>query len=142
MLTFLIKLWHHTGRRGTFLLFWSFLWISTGYRWIEEPPVSDNYISLFRTLPSEAWGWIFMATGLIMGLGAHFKKLDYISFAVSAYISAFVGTMVLLGYLPGIPGPADTGFTVALTYFLYTIFVLVIAGWPEDPSQRRAKDGS
>lgn len=139
MLALLQRLWHHTGRRGTFLLFFAFLWMSTGYRWLKEPPISDNYITLYKIMPPGAWGWVFLVTGLAMGLGAHWKRIEDFSFAISAYVSSFLGVMILLGYIPGVKGPADTGFTVAMTYFLYTTFVLVIAGWPEGPLKKRVK---
>lgn len=128
------------GRRGIFLLFFSFLWISTGYRWTEEPPISDNYLVLYKALSADAWGHVFIVTGLLMGVGAFWKKFDDVSFAVSAWLAAFLGAMILLGYLPGVPGPAETGFTVALTYFFYTIFVLVISGWPEAPRGQQEMD--
>lgn len=139
------KLWHRTGRRGTFLLFFSFLWISTGWRWTEEPPPSENYATLYKVMPPEAWGWVFVGTGIVMGLGSHWKQIEYISFSVSAYLGALLGTMILLGYWPGNPGPADTGLTISLTYFLYTTFILIISGWPEAPVKPREskdKDGS
>lgn len=139
-MAFLRKLWHHIGRRGTFLLFFSFLWASTGYRWTQEPPMTDNFITLYKIMPPVFWGWVFIATGIAMGIGAHWKKIDEWSFAISAFVSAFMGFMVALGYVPGVDGPAETGFTVALTYFFYTTFVLVISGWPEAPLGEKVTD--
>lgn len=118
---------NHVGRRGLFLLFFAFLWITTGYRWTLTPPSSRYYHLLFTIASPAAWGNFIMLIGLVMAAGAVWKKLDPLSFAVSAGLAAFIGAVIALTL------PDSTGWTVVATEYFYTFFVLVISGWPEAP---------
>lgn len=128
------KLINLIGHRGVFLLFFAFLWINTGLRWIEaNPNFRHNYYVLLKSAPHEVWGWCFVLTGIVMALGAFWKQLDEWSFAISAFVAGFLALSILIEYLPGVPGPAANGGSAMLTYFFYTGFVLVISSWPEPP---------
>lgn len=95
-----------------------------------SPPQTDNYVVLFHFLPPHVWGILFLVQALIMAVGAFWKKLDPWSYFVSASVSSFLGTAVLLS------GPGAAGATVVLTYYLYALLVLVVSGWPEAKKAR------
>lgn len=125
------KFGNHVGRRGLFLLFFAFLWMTTGYRWTFLPPSGRYYHLLFTIAPAVAWGNFIMAVAFIMALGAFFKRADPLSFAVSAGLAAFIGTAIAITL------PDKTGWTIVATEYFYTFFVLVISGWPEAPVPKK-----
>lgn len=117
----------YIGRRGLFLLFFAFLWITVGYRWTFRPPPEVYYHLLFSVAPAAFWGNFIIGIGVVMALGAFWKRADPMSFAVSAGLAAFIGTAIAVTL------PDKTGWTLVATEYFYTIFVLVISGWPEAP---------
>lgn len=134
------------GRRGVFLLFWAFLWVNQGLRWTKSPLPPDLYYVLLRAAPQTFWGACFILTGIIMGLGGIWKRLEDLSFFVSAYLAGFLAAALLVEYLPGVPGPGPTGLTALITYILYIAFIYVISGWQETPvavivKQEESQDG-
>lgn len=118
---------NHIGRRGLFLLFFAFVWVVSGYRWTFRPPPEAYYKFLFSIEPSAVWGYSIVIVGLIAALGAFWKALDPLSFALLAGLTAFIGTAVAITL------PDKTGWTLVATDYFYTFFVLVISGWPEAP---------
>lgn len=133
------KLGFHIGRRGMFLLFWAFLWLSSGYRWFLETIPVNNYRLMIRMAPASQWGILFMVMAVVMALGAMWKLLDPLAFAVSAWLSSFLCAVAVIGAF-SLPG--DSAFTagsIAFTYFLYALLVYVTSGWPEAISQKKPK---
>lgn len=132
----------HIGRRGIFLLFFSFLWMSTGFRWFVKPPPADNYTLMFRMMPPHHWGILFivMATGML--LGALIKRLDPISYALSTWVASFLCVITTLGAFSLPLASAATAGSVAFTYLLYAVLVYAVSGWPEAHARKTTKDGN
>lgn len=135
------------GRRGAFLLFWAFLWVNQGLRWTKSPLPPDLFYVLLKAAPPSFWGSCFILTGLIMGVGGIWKRLEDLSFFVSAYLAGFLAGAILIEYLwPGMPGPGATGLSALITYTLYIVFIYIISGWQETPvaviiKQEETQDG-
>lgn len=130
----------HTGRRGLFLLFFAFLWTTTGLRWKETPPRSDSYKALYSMLPPRSWGYIFVAMAGVMALGAFVKKLEDLSYGISAWLALFLAITISIS-ASSLHGPIATqAWTTVATYLVYAFFIWVVSGWPETPVIQVIKD--
>lgn len=133
------KLGMHIGRRGMFLLFWAFLWLSTGYRWFIGAVPVTNYRLMVKLASVHQWGSTFMALAAVMVVGALWKKTDPLAFALAAWLSSFLCVVTVIGAFT-LPGDSRiTVGTIAFTYFLYALMVYVTSGWPEAASKKKIK---
>lgn len=121
------------GRRGIFLLFFGLLYMTTGQGWIYAPPTPTAAVNLYvivAILPLAFWGWVWVATGLLMLAAAAWRRLEVWAFGAAAALATFWG----LGYLAAAP-PLGHGtgraYVAMFTYYGFAFIFQVIAGWPE-----------
>lgn len=120
------------GRRGIILLFFGFLFATVGKGWISSPPAdAANYAALLSVAPFCTWGLFQIGVGILMGVAAVCKRMDPYAFGLSAAVSSFFGLCILFLYLPGGATPNGAGPRLIVTYFLYSVFILIVSGWPE-----------
>lgn len=114
-------------------MFFAFFWISTGLTWQDRPPVdSQTYFIVFSLLHPKIWGLLFILMGVVMGLGAIWKRIEDLAYGITAVAASILGVLVALTYVPGVPGPGLTGPRVIFVYFLYALLVLIVSGWSEN----------
>lgn len=132
----------HIGRRGIILFFFGFLYVSAGIGWIIYPPMSPNFDPIFRIADPKFWGVAQMVVGLIMILGGLWKKVEHAAFGVSAFLPCLFGLGILTLYLPGGDSPDAAAPRALITYLLYSVFILIVSGWPEErqPPKEKTKD--
>lgn len=122
----------HIGRRGIILLFFGFLYMTVGRGWMVAPPQeSRNYAGLLYIADFHAWGLVQLGVGILMCGGAIWKKTEAAAFGLSAALSSFFGLAALSLYLPGGLQPSPSAPRLVITYFFYSIFILIVSGWPE-----------
>lgn len=113
------------GRRGAFLLFLALLDILYGWSMLVTPiPGPDLHL----ILPLDAWGWIWIGTGIYLIPGALIKR-DRSFFALAAFLKAgWAGAWVSVWLSdPFIP----RAWVSVVIWAAFAGVVLVVASWPE-----------
>jgi hypothetical protein len=121
------------GRRGSALLFFALVDAVYGWGLHTLPPVyakSPAFSFYLRVLPLDAWAWWWAVTGLVCLVGA-FAKNDWFAFAFAMLIKFAWGVVSLLAW---IDDKVYFGYATAAIWLAFAGFVLVVAGWPEQPS--------
>lgn len=121
------RLSRRLGRRGFFLLFLAFLNSAVGSSLISD--TSNPLRHYDTTLPLPAWGWTWVAAGVIH-LWYAFRINDRVSFTVAAFVKgAWAAMYIDLTVTQGYP----RGWVFATLWGFFAINVLMIASWPEPP---------
>lgn len=121
----------HVGRRGSALLFFSFLDGYYGWNLLTLPPVAEStptfkFIDEFA--PIEIWAGIWGITSLTCLVFA-FRRWDGIAFAIAIALFALWGFIYVAG---DVTGHIYRGNVAASIWFAFALFVLLISGWPEE----------
>lgn len=123
------------GRRGVFLLFLGLLDILYGWSMLVTPLTPG--IALHLVLPIEAWGWVWIGTGIFLIPGA-FMRADRFFFAAASFLkAAWAGAWVSVWWQdPLIP---RAWVSVAI-WAAFAGVVLVVSTWPEVISGATRRD--
>lgn len=139
------QLGFHVGRRGMMLLFFGFLFCALGYGWMTREPLDvRNYAIMTELAPLSTWGAIQLSVGLFMCLASVWKRIESWAFALSAAFYTFIGAATAILFWPGQPDPGATALRAISIYLFYSIFILIVSGWPESTTvvvvQQQDKD--
>ncbi|MEU6552128.1 hypothetical protein ABZ915_17855 [Streptomyces sp. NPDC046915] len=130
------------GRRGAILLSYGTVWSLIGYAQLVTPQPQQPGLQLaLDLLPLRAWGWLWMAAGLI-AIGSAFapQGLDWPGFLALPLIVLPWWLSYLTAWLQG---TFPRGWVAAAVWAGIAVPVLVVAGWREPPRVKRlsASDG-
>lgn len=124
---------HRIGRRGSCLLFFTFLDLVYGINLI-YPPAFVNRDPTVRyltsILPLSVWGTLWTLVGLICFVSA-FLRYDAAGFAAAIFLKIVWGTFVGLAWLFN---GAPRGYVSAAIWIAFAGFICVLSGWTEPPS--------
>lgn len=112
------------GRRGAFLLFLSLLDILYGWSLMIAPPAPPLHL----VLSLDAWGWVWIGTGIFLIPGAFIRRdrscFALASFLMAAWAGAWVDVWVSDAFVP------RAWVSVAI-WAAFAGVVVVVATWPE-----------
>lgn len=124
------------GHRGLFLLFVSVSWIVIGYGYISAPLQSHaGKMALqlsINIMPLSAWGFIWVACGLV-GLVSAFLRgpgADRFGFIALEAIGMWWSATYLVGWFVGY---YSRGWAAAAIYGAICGGIIVVSGWSEPP---------
>lgn len=121
---------YRIGRRGSALFFFSFL--DGIYCWSlltlpSEVKNTPTFTYINDWAPLEAWAIAWGITSLVCFIGA-FRKKDPVAFTAAIPIFLLWGTLYLAGDLAG---EIYRGYVAAAIWYAFSLFVLLISGWPD-----------
>lgn len=125
------------GHRGVFLLFLAVLDLGFGYSLIGEPSEVQRVQNL--TLPVVAWGWIWVAVGVVcLAFVPVSQQRDTPAFGVAAALKfGWVAAAIRAGILM----PTPRWWVVPLIFGTLLGAVLSTASWAEPPWGRSRDRG-
>lgn len=120
------------GRRGAILLCYGTVWAIIGYGQITSPaPDLRGLRLLLQTMPLDAWGWIWVTSGLIAIVSAWLPQgRDWPGFLALPLMVLPWSVSYLLAW---IIGDYPRGWVAAVVWGAIAAPVLVVAGWREPP---------
>jgi hypothetical protein len=125
------------GRRGAFLLSFGTVWALIGYGQVTAPQPDQRGLKLLTdVLPLDAWGWMWISSGLIAIASAFLRQgSDRFGFAaliamVLPWLFAYLVAWWPLGLFP-------RGWIAAALYSGLAIGIFVVAGWGEPQRPKR-----
>ena len=124
------------GRRGAILLCYGIVWAIIGYGQITSPaPDLRGLRLLLQTMPLDAWGWIWVASGLIAIVSAWLPQgRDWPGFLA---LPLMVLPWMVSYLLAWIIGDFPRGWVATVVWGAIAAPVLVVAGWREPPRPKR-----
>ena len=124
------------GRRGAILLCYGIVWAIIGYGQITSPaPDLRGLRLLLQTMPLDAWGWIWVASGLIAVVSAWLPQgRDWPGFLA---LPLMVLPWMVSYLLAWIIGDFPRGWVATVVWGAIAAPVLVVAGWREPPRPKR-----
>ena len=124
------------GRRGAILLCYGIVWAIIGYGQITSPaPDLRGLRLLLQTMPLDAWGWIWVASGLIAIVSAWLPQgRDWPGFLA---LPLMVLPWMVSYLLAWIIGDYPRGWVATVVWGAIAAPVLVVAGWREPPRPKR-----
>ena len=115
------------GRRGAFLGFLAVLDLAYGYSLLTATGAQRRQLDLL--LPWPAWGWAWVAVGVICAAGA-LATADRLAFTAAAALkAAWAATWAVVWLIEGIP----RGWVSVVVWGCFALVVLVVSSWPEAP---------
>lgn len=127
------------GRRGAILLSYGFVWTIIGYGQISTPQADQRGLTvLLSVMPLQAWGWCWVAAGLVAASAAFLPQgRDAPGFVALVLIVLPWMLGYLISWWP--LGVFPRGWIAAAVYGALTLPVVVVAGWREPPRRKRAE---
>src|SRR4051812_46706591 len=124
------------GRRGAILLSYGVVWAIIGYGQITSPaPDLRGLRLLLQMMPLDAWGWIWVTSGLIAIISAWLpQERDWPGFLALPLMVLPWAVSYLLAW---IIGDFPRGWVAAVVWGAIAAPVLVTAGWREPPRPKR-----
>ncbi|MFJ8016256.1 hypothetical protein [Streptomyces sp. NPDC096339] len=132
------RLRRRLGRRGVILTCYGLVWILYGYGQLVTPQPDQRGLGLaLRLIPLDTWAWGWITAGAIAVVcawappgrdAAGFVGLVLI---VVPWMASYLTTWLL--------GDYPRGWVAAAIWTVITVPVMVVAGWPEPPRQKRAE---
>lgn len=131
------RLSHILGRRGACLLCWGVVWSVIGYGQLISPQVDQRGLTmLLNVMPLQAWGWCWIAAGLIAGVCAFLPQgFDWTAFLALPLLAFAWMLSYLVAWWPLEVFPR--GWVAAGVYGALAVPVIVVAGWREPPRPKR-----
>ena len=127
------------GRRGAILLCYGTVWAIIGYGQITSPaPDLRGLRLLLQTMPLDAWGWIWVTSGLIAIACAWLPQgKDWAGFLA---LPLMVLPWMVSYLLAWIIGDFPRGWVATVVWGAIAAPVLVVAGWQEPPRVKRVSN--
>lgn len=124
------------GRRGAILLCYGIVWAIIGYGQITSPaPDLRGLRLLLQTMPLDAWGWIWVTSGIIAICSAWMPQgKDWPGFLA---LPLMVLPWMVSYLLAWIIGDFPRGWVATVVWGAIAAPVLVVAGWREPPRPKR-----
>ena len=114
------------GRRGAFLAFLTVLDLAYGYSLLVTP-AAQRVLNLL--LPWEAWGAIWIATGVLCAAGIFVFGWDRWAFPAAAALKVvWAGLFAEVWIAQAYP----LGWVSVVVWLAFAGVVLIISGWPEE----------
>ena len=129
------------GRRGAILLCYGVVWAIIGYGQITAPqPDLRGLRLLLQIMPLAAWGWLWVASGLIAVVSAWLPQgRDWPGFlALPLMVLPWAASYLLAWILGDFP----RGWVAAVVWGAIAAPVLVVAGWREPPRPKRLESSA
>lgn len=132
------RLARQLGRRGAILLCYGDVWAIIGYGQITAPqPDLRGLRLLLQMMPLAAWGWLWIAAGLIAIVSAWLPQgRDWPGFLALPLMVLPWAVSYLLAW---ILGDFPRGWVAAVVWGAIAAPVLVVAGWREPPRPKRVE---
>lgn len=129
------------GRRGAILLSYGIVWAIIGYGQITSPaPDLRGLRLLLQTMPLEAWGWIWVASGIIAIISAWLPQgRDWPGFLA---LPLMVLPWMVSYLLAWIIGDFPRGWVATVVWGAIAAPVLVVAGWREPVRPKRLESST
>lgn len=129
------------GRRGAILLSYGVVWAIIGYGQITSPaPDLRGLRLLLQTMPLEAWGWIWVASGIIAIISAWLPQgRDWPGFLA---LPLMVLPWMVSYLLAWIIGDFPRGWVATVVWGAIAAPVLVVAGWREPVRPKRLESST
>jgi hypothetical protein len=121
-----VRLARKLGHRGAFLLFLAILDFSYGYALLSAS-VSALQASPDLLLPMHAWGWIWVAAGVVC-LSGTVSRRDWLQFIVAATLKAAWAAVYADIW---IVQNGTNAWVSVVVWASFALTVLVVASWPE-----------
>lgn len=124
------------GRRGAILLSYGVVWAIIGYGQITSPaPDLRGLRLLLQMMPLDAWGWIWVVSGLVAIVSAWLPQgKDWPGFLA---LPLMVLPWMVSYLLAWIIGDFPRGWVATVVWGAIAAPVLVVAGWREPPRPKR-----
>lgn len=122
----------NVGRRGSALLFFSFLDAFYSWSLLSLPPQakeSPTFQFIDRMVPIEICAAVWGFVGLICLIFA-FRRWDGIAFTLAIALFLLWGIVYVAG---DVANQIYRGWVGSTIWFAFALFVLLISGWPEAP---------
>lgn len=126
------------GRRGAILLSYGTVWSLYGYAQVASPAPDQRGLALAtQMLPLTAWGWMWVAAGLLAIAAAWMPQgVDWFGFVglaliVLPWVTSYLATWIL--------GDFPRGWVAAAVWAVIAVPVIVVAGWREAPRPKRVE---
>lgn len=123
------------GRRGAILLSYGGVWSIIGYGQITAPqPDLRGLRLLLQMMSLDAWGWLWVASGLIAIVSAFLPQgRDWPGFlALPLIVLPWMASYLLAWIIGDFP----RGWVAAVVWAAIAAPVLVVAGWDEPPRSK------
>ncbi len=129
------------GRRGAILLSYGIVWAIIGYGQITSPaPDLRGLRLLLQTMPLDAWGWIWVASGIIAIVSAWLPQgRDWPGFLA---LPLMVLPWMVSYLLAWIIGDFPRGWVATVVWGAIAAPVLVVAGWREPVRPKRLESST
>ena len=129
------------GRRGAILLCYGIVWAIIGYGQITSPaPDLRGLRLLLQMMPLDAWGWLWVISGLIAIVSAWLPQgKDWPGFLALPLMVLPWAVSYLLAW---IIGDFPRGWVATVVWGAIAAPVLVVAGWREPPRPKRLESST
>ncbi len=123
------------GRRGTILSCYGIVWLLIGWGQLVQPqPDQRGLVLLLALMPLSAWGWCWIAAGLIAVVCAWLPPgRDAPGFVALVLIVVPWMTSYLASWILGV---YPRGWAAAAVWTAITVPIMVVLGWPEPPRRK------
>lgn len=129
------RLSRQLGRRGAILLCYGGVWAIIGYSQITAPqPDLSGLRLLLQTMPLDAWGSLWVASGGIAIVSAFLPQgRDWLGFlALPLIVLPWMASYCIAWIIGDFP----RGWVAAVVWGAIAAPVLVVAGWGEPPRSK------
>lgn len=132
------RLMRMLGRRGAILLSYGTVWALYGYGILISPLPNQPGLQLATDLlPLRAWGWLWIAAGLIALFSAWLPQgVDWAGFLALPLI---VLPWMLSYFTSWLQGDFPRGWIASAVWAAIAVPVLVVAGWREPARPKRVE---